>query len=114
STKNNEVGETISGSLTFNHVGFSYPSRPDNHILKDISFHVEAGKKLALVGPSGTGKSTIASLILQFYTPTSGSISYDGKDSAAYSLTDIRNQVAIVPQDVLLFGGTIRENIGYG
>src|SRR5690606_11768584 len=104
----------LHGSLTFDHVNFAYPSRCDIPILKDISFHVDAGKKLALVGPSGTGKSTIASLILQFYTPTSGTIAYDGKDSTAYSLTDIRNQVAIVPQDVLLFGGTIRENIGYG
>lgn len=114
SANNNDIEIPMQGALTFNHVGFTYPSRPDIPILKDISFHVDAGKKLALVGPSGTGKSTIASLILQFYTPTSGSIAYDGKDSSAYSLTDIRNQVAIVPQDVLLFGGTIRENIGYG
>lgn len=111
---NNEIQTPIKGSLTFNHVGFTYPSRPDVPILKNISFHVDAGKKLALVGPSGTGKSTIASLILQFYTPTSGTIAYDGEDDKTYSLTDIRNQVAIVPQDVLLFGGTIRENIGYG
>ncbi len=114
SANNNDIEIPMQGALTFNHVGFTYPSRPDIPILKDISFHVDAGKKLALVGPSGTGKSTIASLILQFYTPTSGSIAYDGKESSAYSLTDIRNQVAIVPQDVLLFGGTIRENIGYG
>lgn len=114
SPQNNDIQQTMQGALTFNHIGFTYPSRPDIPILKDISFHVDAGKKLALVGPSGTGKSTIASLILQFYTPTSGTIAYDGKDSTAYSLTDIRNQVAIVPQDVLLFGGTIRENIGYG
>ncbi|NGM64639.1 ABC transporter ATP-binding protein [Sphingobacterium sp. SGR-19] len=114
SESNNDIEIPMQGALTFNHVGFTYPSRPDIPILKDISFHVDAGKKLALVGPSGTGKSTIASLILQFYKPTSGSIDYDGKDSSVYSLTDIRNQVAIVPQDVLLFGGTIRENIGYG
>jgi len=114
SENSNDVQTPIQGSLTFNHVGFAYPSRPDIPILKDISFHVDAGKKLALVGPSGTGKSTIASLILQFYTPTSGTVSYDGRDSTTYSLIDIRNQVAIVPQDVLLFGGTIRENIGYG
>lgn len=114
SEDNNDIQTTIQGALTFNHVSFTYPSRPDIPILKDISFHVDAGKKLALVGPSGTGKSTIASLILQFYTPTSGTITYDGKERSAYSLTDIRNQVAIVPQDVLLFGGTIRENIGYG
>lgn len=114
SESNNDIQTPIQGSLTFNHVGFTYPSRPDIPILKDISFHVDAGKKLALVGPSGTGKSTIASLILQFYTPTSGTIAYDGDGNTMYSITDIRNQVAIVPQDVLLFGGTIRENIGYG
>lgn len=114
SEHNKEINQKINGSLTFNHVSFKYPSRSDIPILKDISFHVEAGKKLALVGPSGTGKSTIASLILQFYKPTAGTISYDAQDSERFSLTDIRNQVAIVPQDVLLFGGTIRENIGYG
>lgn len=111
---NKEIQQHINGSLTFQEVAFAYPSRPDSLILKEISFHVESGKKLALVGPSGTGKSTIASLILQFYKPTRGAILYDGKPSESYSLTDIRNQVAIVPQDVLLFGGTIRENIGYG
>lgn len=114
SENNNDIQTPMSGALTLDRVGFSYPSRPDVPILNDISFHVDAGKKLALVGPSGTGKSTIASLILQFYHPTSGTIAYDGRASTDYSLTDIRNQVAIVPQDVLLFGGTIRENIGYG
>jgi len=111
---NRTVQRPMKGTLTFSNVGFSYPSRPDVAVLKNVSFHVEAGKKLALVGPSGTGKSTIASLILQFYRPTSGTIAYDGVPSRDFSLTDIRNQVAIVPQDVLLFGGTIRENIGYG
>ncbi|MCY4778317.1 ABC transporter transmembrane domain-containing protein [Sphingobacterium sp. UT-1RO-CII-1] len=114
SEDNNTITNTIQGNLNFENVSFSYPSRPDIITLKNISFNVRAGEKVALVGPSGTGKSTIASLILQFYNPTSGSITYDGKPNTAYSLTDIRNQVAIVPQDVLLFGGTIRENIGYG
>lgn len=114
SEENKTINTPIYGSLEFKHVGFNYPSRPDIQILKDVSFTIEAGKKLAIVGPSGTGKSTIASLILQFYNPTSGTIHYDGKPSESFSITDIRNQVAIVPQDVLLFGGTIRENIGYG
>lgn len=114
SEDNNTIRKTIQGNLKFDKVSFSYPSRPDIITLKNISFDVKAGEKVALVGPSGTGKSTIASLILQFYNPTAGSISYDGEPNTAYSLTDIRNQVAIVPQDVLLFGGTIRENIGYG
>lgn len=114
SEHNKEIDNKIFGSLTFDKVSFTYPSRQDIPILKDISFHVDAGKKLALVGPSGTGKSTVAALILQFYKASTGNIAYDGIDSHNFSLTDIRNQVAIVPQDVLLFGGTIRENIGYG
>lgn len=108
------IRKVIHGDLTLKNVAFSYPSRPDVEILKDISFSLKAGEKVAIVGPSGTGKSTIASLILQFYSPTKGNIFYDGEGSNNFLLTDIRNQVAIVPQDVLLFGGTIRENIGYG
>lgn len=109
-----EIKRHLHGDIIFDHVRFSYPTRPDIKTLKDISFHVKSGEKLAIVGPSGTGKSTIASLILQFYQPSSGKIYYDGIPSDQLALTDIRNQVAIVPQDVLLFGGTIRENISYG
>lgn len=109
-----EITQPLKGSIQFKTVHFSYPTRPDLEILKDVSFEVQAGKKLAIVGPSGTGKSTIASLILRFYDPNSGQIFYDGIPSSALPLTDIRNQVAVVPQDVLLFGGTIRENISYG
>ncbi|MFD2968014.1 ABC transporter ATP-binding protein [Sphingobacterium bambusae] len=114
SEHNKEIEHKIHGALRFEQVGFSYPSRADSPILRNVSFSVQAGQKLALVGPSGTGKSTIASLVLQFYKASTGNISYDGRDSSLFSLTDIRNQVAIVPQDVLLFAGTIRENIGYG
>jgi ABC-type multidrug transport system fused ATPase/permease subunit len=109
-----EIRKHFHGDLTFNNVSFSYPSRPDIKILKNITFHAKAGQKIAIVGPSGIGKSTIASLVLQFYKPDGGEILYDGMSSEEYLLTDIRNQVAIVPQDVLLFGGTIRENIAYG
>ncbi len=108
------ITKRINGKLTFEHVAFAYPSRSDVQALNDISFTAEAGQKVAIVGPSGAGKSTIASLILQFYKPQSGTIYYDDEPWSSYSLTDIRNQVAIVPQDVLLFGGTIRENINYG
>jgi len=83
-------------------------------VLKNVSFAAPAGDKIAIVGPSGTGKSTIAALVLQFYKPDSGRILFDGREASSYPLTDIRSQVAIVPQDVLLFGGTIRENIAYG
>jgi len=109
-----EVHKTMTGKLSFNHVAFAYPSRPDIEILKDINFTANAGDKIAIVGPSGTGKSTIASLILQFYTANKGQVRYDDRPASDFELCDIRNQVAIVPQDVLLFGGTIRENIAYG
>jgi ABC transporter fused permease/ATP-binding protein len=111
---NSKDRKRISGNLSFENINFSYPSRLESPVLNDISFSVKAGEKLAIVGPSGTGKSTIASLILRFYNPQSGQVLFDGSPAENYSLTDIRSQIAIVPQDVLLFGGTIRENIAYG
>ncbi|WP_428331323.1 ABC transporter ATP-binding protein [Mucilaginibacter sp.] len=110
----NTIKQKITGNLSFNNVIFAYPSRPEITVLKDISFDAAAGQKVAIVGPSGSGKSTMAALILQFYHPQSGNLSFDGKPASEYSLTDIRNQVAIVPQDVMLFGGSILENIAYG
>ncbi|SFB81849.1 ABC transporter, permease/ATP-binding protein [Parapedobacter composti] len=104
----------IEGNIAFDNVTFSYPSRREITVLNRVSFNARAGEKVAIVGPSGTGKSTIAALILQFYMPNRGRILFDGREASQYPLTDIRNQVAIVPQDVLLFGGTIRENIAYG
>ena len=112
--KDNAVQQYIQGNLAFNNVTFSYPSRSELTVLNDVSFEAGAGQKVAIVGPSGSGKSTMAALILQFYHPQKGFISFDGLPASAYTLTDIRNQVAIVPQDVMLFGGTIRENIAYG
>jgi len=104
----------LRGSIAFENVSFAYPSRREVTVLKEVSFEASAGDKIAIVGPSGTGKSTIAALVLQFYKPDSGRILFDGREAGTYPLTDIRAQVAIVPQDVLLFGGTIRENIAYG
>jgi ABC-type multidrug transport system fused ATPase/permease subunit len=104
----------IEGNLVFNNVCFSYPSRRDIQVLKGITFSVEQGKQIAIVGPSGSGKSTIAGLIFRFYDPESGEISIDGKNINDYALSQIRNQMAIVPQEVMLFGGTIKENIEYG
>jgi ABC-type multidrug transport system fused ATPase/permease subunit len=75
---------------------------------------VEPGQQVALVGPSGAGKSTLVSLLLKFYEPTSGGILFDGRNSQSFPITALRSQMAIVPQDVFLFGGTIRENIAYG
>ncbi|WP_262249315.1 ABC transporter ATP-binding protein [Parapedobacter soli] len=108
------IENPIEGTVAFEDVTFAYPSRREITVLKNVSFEARAGEKLAIVGPSGTGKSTIAALVLQFYKPDSGRILFDGRAAADYPLTDIRGQVAIVPQDVLLFGGTIRENIAYG
>lgn len=112
--KDNGIKQRITGNLDFDKVVFAYPSRTEITVLKEVSFSARSGEKIAIVGPSGAGKSTIAGLILQFYHPQIGQILFDGKPASTYSLTDIRNQVAIVPQDVLLFGGTIRENIAYG
>lgn len=110
----NDIKQKITGDIAFDDVNFHYPSRPEIEVLKGVSFEAKTGQRIAIVGPSGSGKSTMAALILQFYHPQSGTIFFDNKPAAEYSLTDIRNQVAIVPQDVLLFGGTIRENIAYG
>lgn len=110
----NSVKEKIAGDLEFRNVVFSYPSRKEITVLNGVSFTAKMGEKVAIIGPSGAGKSTMAGLILRFYEAQHGQLLFDGKPSTDFSLTDIRNQVAIVPQDVLLFGGTIRENIAYG
>ena len=104
----------ISGSLKFENVQFRYPSRQDISVLNGVSFDAKQGETIALVGPSGSGKSTIASLVLRFYDPDSGTITIDGINTKEMGLEFLRNQMAIVPQDVILFGGTIRENIEYG
>ncbi|MCC7332924.1 MAG: ATP-binding cassette domain-containing protein [Flavobacteriales bacterium] len=105
---------SIDGNLEFKNVYFSYPSRRDIEVLKDISFRLDKGKLLAFVGHSGAGKSTIAALIFGFYKPTNGIITIDGKEFHEYHISEIRSQMALVPQEVMLFGGTIRENIEYG
>ncbi|GAB2689662.1 ABC transporter transmembrane domain-containing protein [Mucilaginibacter koreensis] len=110
----NAIQQPIQGNLEFQHVNFHYPSRPEITVLNNVSFTADAGQKIAIVGPSGSGKSTMAALILQFYLPQNGELLFDGVPAHDYQLTDIRNQVAVVPQDVLLFGGTIAENIAYG
>lgn len=104
----------ISGDIRFERISFQYPSRKDIAVLEDVSFHVQPGWQVALVGPSGAGKSTIVSLLLRFYDPVKGRLLLDGKEAASFDLSILRNQMAVVPQDVFLFGGTIRENIAYG
>ena len=105
---------SIKGNISFNNITFSYPSRRDIEVIKDISFNVETGKQIAFVGPSGAGKSTIAALLYRFYNPESGAITIYGKNINDYQLSEIRNEMAMVPQEVILFGGSIKENIEYG
>ncbi len=102
------------GEISYDKVHFSYPGRPDVEVLKGISFDVRPNSKVALVGSSGAGKSTIIQLLLQFYQVSSGAIRVDGKEVSKYDLTAYRRNIAVVPQEVILFGGTIRENILYG
>ena len=110
----NAVTQKIKGDVTFKNVGFSYPSRKEIKVLKDVNFTAQFGQKIAIVGPSGTGKSTIASLLLRFYNVDSGEILVDGKNIYDFDLEQLRGNMSIVPQDVILFGGTIKENIAYG
>jgi len=104
----------LTGDIAFEHVSFHYATRPEHEVLRDVVFHAKPGERVALVGPSGAGKSTIASLVLRFYDPVGGRITIDGKDSRDYNLGALRDRMSIVPQEVLLFGGTILENIAYG
>lgn len=106
--------KVLKGKIQFDNVNFAYPSRKNFPVLKNLSFTIEAGQQVALVGSSGSGKTTIAQLILRFYEPDSGQIIVDGKNYSEYDLSFYRQHISIVPQDVMLFGGTIYENILYG
>lgn len=107
-------GHISAGKLSFEHVAFSYPSRADKEVLRDVTMVVEPGEKVAIVGPSGAGKSTIAALVLKFYDPTNGIIKIDDIPLGDYDLRSLRDSMALVPQEILLFGGSIKENIAYG
>jgi ATP-binding cassette, subfamily B, bacterial len=104
----------LSGNIELKNIHFRYPTREDVEVLKGVNLTIKSGQKIALVGTSGAGKSTIMQLILRFHQATEGSIFVDGKDMASYDISDYRQNLALVPQEVLLFGGTIRENILYG
>lgn len=105
--------ERMQGGVDFNQVAFSYPTRPEAQVLKNISFHIAAGEKVALAGHSGAGKSTIIQLLMRFYDINSGDIKVDGLSVKGWNLKQLRSNMGIVPQEVLLFGGSIRENIAY-
>ncbi|MFT3703634.1 MAG: ABC transporter transmembrane domain-containing protein [Agriterribacter sp.] len=104
----------VKGNVRFDHVAFSYPGRKEVQVLKDISLTATNGEQIAIVGSSGAGKSTIASLLLRFYEPDSGDLFFDDRSAKTFPLSQLRRQMALVPQDVILFGGTIKENIAYG
>ena len=106
--------DRLRGEVVFDHVSFRYPSRPDSPVLHEVNLVAQPGERIALVGPSGAGKSTLTALLLRFYEPDAGTLLIDGRDARSYPLQGLRNQMALVPQDVLLFGGTIFENIAYG
>jgi ABC-type multidrug transport system fused ATPase/permease subunit len=104
----------VRGDVAFENVAFRYPSRPDVEVLHGVNLAATAGQRVAVVGPSGAGKSTLVSLLLRFYEPERGRILIDGRDAREYGLRELRSQMAVVPQEVLLFGGTILDNIAYG
>ena len=104
----------VAGSIAFEDVSFRYPSRPDQSALEGFSLAVRPGETVALVGPSGAGKTTVFQLLLRFYDPASGRITIDGVDLRELALTDLRRTIALVPQDTVIFGSSAAENIGVG
>jgi ABC-type multidrug transport system fused ATPase/permease subunit len=106
--------DELKGNIEFRNLTFAYPSRPEENVLKNINLTIKANQMVALVGASGAGKSTIATLILRLHETIPGTIFFDGKECSSFRLSALRNQIALVPQDIFLFGGTIRENIAYG
>lgn len=104
----------ISGHITFKNLSFAYPSRPNELVLQSVNIEILPNQMIALVGPSGAGKSSMANLILRLYEPTTGELLFDQKPAEQYELSMLRDHIALVPQDIFLFGGSIRENIAYG
>jgi len=107
-----KVCQAVEGDIRFEHVSFHYTE--ENEVLDDVSFHLQKGKTLALVGPSGGGKTTICHLIPRFYFLEKGKIYIDNIDIGEYTLNSLREKIGIVQQDVFLFGGSIKQNIAYG
>ncbi len=106
--------ENVRGDIDFDHVSFHYSDDEEHEVLANIDMHVNAGESVAVVGPSGGGKTTLCNLIPRFYDVTGGAISIDGKDIRGLTLQSLRENIGIVQQDVYMFSGTIAENIGYG
>ena len=108
------ISKRFQGKIDFSEVFFAYPSRPEKMVLKGIDLNVNPGERIALVGMSGAGKSTLTQLLMQFYKADTGQIFIDNLPVQEYDLSDLRGNMAIVPQDVMLFGGSIKDNIAYG
>lgn len=104
----------LTGEISFNNVSFVYPTRKDFTVLQNLNFKIQPGEKVALVGKSGSGKSTIINLLMRFYKLEEGSIVADGVPIEKFNLSAYRRNIGVVPQEVILFGGTIAENIAYG
>lgn len=104
----------LKGKIELKSLSFSYPSRKDITVLKGINLEIDPGKKIALVGPSGAGKSTIIQLILGYYKDYQGEILFDNQNQNVFQIDSLRKEIALVPQEIILFGGSIKENIAYG
>jgi ATP-binding cassette subfamily B protein len=102
------------GEIAFDHVGFAYPGRPQDPVLRDLSLRVAPGEVVAIVGPSGAGKSTLFQLLERFYDPTSGAVLLDGVDIAKADPQAVRREIALVPQEPFIFGASVADNIAYG
>eukprot|EP01050_Picozoa_sp_SAG11_P034819 SAG11_NODE_12461_length_702_cov_1.024876_1_plen_210_part_01 len=108
------VDERLRCSITFEDVAFAYPTRPEQQVLSGLSLRIEAGQKVALVGRSGCGKSTIINLIMRFYDPTAGAIGFAGHPLTELAPSWLHRHIGLVAQEPLLFGMTIAENIAFG
>lgn len=109
-----EMVDTVRGEIELRHVDFAYPSRPEVTIFKDLSLRIRAGQSQALVGASGSGKSSVIALLERFYDPTSGKVMIDGKDIRRLNLKSLRTKIGLVQQEPVLFASTILDNIAYG
>lgn len=109
-----DMVKSARGVIEFKDVNFSYPTRPAVEIFKDLNFRIEQGSNVAIVAPSGAGKSTVASLLLRFYQPTKGAITINGKDISSMNAKQLRRKIGYVGQEPVLFSGSIAENIAYG
>ena len=103
----------VKGTVEFDHVSFAYPEAGEN-VISDISFKAEKGETIAVIGSTGSGKSTLINLIPRFYDVTEGQVMVDGMDVREYKITDLRDKIGIVPQKAVLFAGTVRSNLAWG